>query len=123
MYGYAIDGKIVTPSRDAYAITNQSNCPIQITSITGKNEEWTLTKSDPSQKEQLRLTIGGQVVTTDALDTSGDKEWKIKAPKEVGSAGVSLKLKIQAEMAGENVNNQEEEVNACAVTYVTKIAE
>jgi hypothetical protein len=122
MKGYGGDGKVVTPSPDSYSIVNNSNCPIQITSIQGSNSDWSLKESRENLKAgELFLSLANQVVTTEAKSLIGNSKWRISAP-EAGGDGVKLKIPIQAQIAGGSVN-EDGESKACTVTYTAGIPE
>jgi hypothetical protein len=121
MYGYGGDGKVVTPSSDAYSIVNNSNCPIQITSIQGSNSSWTLKDSSENLKAgELFLSLAGQVITSDLKSLAGNSLWRIAAPKDSEGDGIPCKIPIQAEIAGGSVN-EDGEFKACTVTYTAGI--
>jgi hypothetical protein len=123
MKGYGGDGKVVTPSSDSYSIVNNSNCPIQITSIQGSNSDWNLKEAPENLKAgELFLSLANQVVTMEAKSLEGNSQWRISAPITAEKEGVKLNIPIQAEIAGGNVN-EDGEFKACTVTYTAGIPE
>jgi hypothetical protein len=125
MYGYGGDGKVVTPSPDAYGITNHSNCPVQITSVKGINSNWKLKESTSGLSAgELFLNLRDQVVTSKTMSIDGHSSWRIAAPltEEDNDAGYQLSIPISAAIAGGNVN-EEGESGACIVTYTAGIPE
>jgi hypothetical protein len=123
MYGYGGDGKVVAPSPDAYSIVNNSNCPIQITSLQGSNSNWNLKESPENLKAgEIFLSLANQVVTTEAKSLIGNSQWRILAPEKFGDSGVKLSIPIQAQIAGGSVN-EDGEFKVCTVTYTAGIPE
>jgi hypothetical protein len=125
MYGYGGDGKVVTPSPDAYGITNHSNCPVQITSVKGIDSNWKLKESTLGLSAgELFLNLRDQVVTSKTKSIDGDSFWRIAAPltEEDNDVGYQLSIPISAAIAGGNVN-EEGESRACIVIYTAGIPE
>jgi hypothetical protein len=146
MYAYGGDGYVVTPDKDAYQMVNQSQCPVQITSITGE-DNWDLKDTlDGLQAGDLYLRLSDQVVTHQTTDTSWDVQWRIGAAEssdqtsdteDTSGTGISdntasddaehglpsiLSIPIQAVIAGGSVN-EDGEARACTVYYTAGIAQ
>jgi hypothetical protein len=121
MYGYGGDGKVVTP--DNYGIVNQSDFPLQITSVTGTHTSggWGLKDSAADLKAgELFLRLADQTITSETKNTSGNSLWRIAASGTMGEDDGRLTIPISAAIAGDNVNKGGES-EVCSVTYTTGI--
>ena len=136
MYAYGGNGKVVTPTEEAYAITSRSNCPVQITSVQATEAIWDLKEKAAELKEagELYLALDGQPVTKEKTDTSKNDRWLIPAAPLIPEDGdgddgsganrgpQNLSIQIDAAIAGGNVN-EEGEARVCTVTYTVAAAE
>jgi hypothetical protein len=116
MYGYGGDGHVVTPNADAYALINNSDAPVQITSVQATQNGWNL-KETPEQlgAGELFLKISDQVITSEEKSLPSDPKWRVEAN------GGSLSLPIQALIAGGSVN-EDGENKVCVITYKAAIS-
>ena len=135
MYAYGGNGKVVTPTEEAYAITSRSNCPVQITSVQATEAIWDLKEKAAELKEagELYLALDGQTVTEEKTDTSKNDRWLIPAAPLITEDGdgddgsgenrepQNLSIQIDAAIAGGNVN-EEGEARVCTVTYTVAAA-
>lgn len=136
MYAYGGNGKVVTPTEEAYAITSRSNCPVQITSVQATEAIWDLKEKAAELKEagEMYLALDGQTVTEEKTDTSKNDRWLIPAAPLITEDGdgddgsganrepQNLSIQIDAAIAGGNVN-EEGEARVCTVTYTVAAAE
>lgn len=136
MYAYGGNGKVVTPTEEAYAITSRSNCPVQITSVQATEAVWDLKEKAAELKEagELYLALDGRPVTEQKTDTSKNDRWLIPAAPLITEDGdaddgsganrepQNLSIQIDAAIAGGNVN-EEGEARVCTVTYTVAAAE